>query len=216
MRPGMRSRGAIAQYEATIVLVVISLSLASVVYTGLRRESRLQPSPVFVNGETDIGGSPPIERLEVNSSSATTLSSLSLDAASSTRGVLEFNGSAYSTTTSLCGAGVTTFFSVLAPKAGTLEVSTNGGSWVSGTWGQSVSVASGWQEVMIQDGTSCVVTLPGGQTVPTQWSSTSALVSSIPLEGGLTGTAFTVYVPSGGGAHSLLITTSGGFDDVSV
>lgn len=212
----MRRRGAIAQYEATIVLVVISLSLASVVYAGLRRESRLEPSPLFVNGETDIGGSPPIERLEVNSSSTTTVSSLSLDAASSTKGVLEFNGSAFSTTTSLCGVGMTTFFSVFAAQAGTLEVSTNGGSWVSGVWGKSVSVASGWQELMIKDATSCVVTLPGGQTVPTQWSPASPLVSSIPIEGTLTGTAFTVYVPSGGGAHRLLITSSGGFDDVSV
>ncbi|MDA4122182.1 MAG: hypothetical protein OK456_03260 [Thaumarchaeota archaeon] len=212
----IRSRGAIAQYEATIVLVVISLSLASVVYAGLKRESHVEPSSLFVNGQTDIGGSPSIELLEVNSSAETTLSSLSLDAASSTTGVLEFNGSAYSTTSSLCGAGVTTFFAVLAPQAGTLEVSTNGRSWVSGTWGESVNVNSGWQEVMVQDGTSCVVTLPGGQTVPTQWSAASALVSSIPIEGSLSGTAFTVYVPSGGGAHSLLITSSGGLDDVSV
>jgi hypothetical protein len=213
---GMRSRAAIAQYEATIVLVVISLSLASVVYAGLRSESRIEPSPLFVNGEIVIGGSPPIERLEVNSSSATTISSLSLDAASSTTGVLEFNGSAYSTTTTLCGAGVTTFFSVLAPEAGALDVSTNGGSWVSGMWGQSVNVTSGWQEVMIQDGTSCAITLPGGQSVPVQWSPKSTLVSSVPIEGTLTGTAFTVYVPSGGGAHSLLMTSSGGFDHVSV
>ena len=212
----MRSRSAIAQYEATIVLVVISLSLASVVYAGLKRESSLDPEPLFVNGETTIGGSPTIERLEVNSSSATTLSSLSLDSASSTAGVLAYNGTAYSTTKSLCGVGVTTFFSVLASQAGTLAVATNGRSWVSGTWGGPVSVTSGWHEVMIQGGTSCTVTLPGGQAVPAQWSPSSTLVSSIPVEGALSGTAFTFYVPSGGGAHTLMITSSGGFDDVSV
>ncbi len=212
----MKSRAGIAQYEATIVLVVISLSLASVVYTALRRESGLEPTPLFVNTETAIGGDPAIERLEVNSSSATTVSSLSIDSASSTTGVLEFNGSAYSTTTSLCGAGVATFFSVFASHAGELQVATNGESWISGTWGGSVNVTSGWQEVMIQGGTFCNITLPGGQTVPSQWSPTSSIVSSVPIEGSLTGTAFTVYVPSGGGAHSLLITSSGGFDDAPV
>lgn len=212
----MKSRAAIAQYEATIVLVVISLSLASVVYAGLRRESSLALEPLFVNAETMIGGSPTIERLEVNSSSATTVSSLSLDSASSTAGVLAFDGSAYSAIKSLCGAGVTTFFSVMASQAGTLGVATNGRSWVSGTWGEAVSVTPGWQEVMIQGGASCTVTLPSGQAVPAQWSPSSALVSSIPVEGALAGTAFTFYVPSGGGAHSLMITSSGGFDAASV
>ncbi len=212
----MKSRSAIAQYEATIVLVVISLSLASVVYAGLRRESSVDPQPLFVNEETPIGGSPAIERVEVNSSSATTVYSLSLDAASSASGVLAFDGSAYSTVESLCAAGVTTFFSVLAPQAGTLGVATNGRPWVSGTLGAAVNVTSGWQEVMIQGGTTCTVTLPGGQEVPAQWSPSSGLVSSITVEGALSGTAFTVYLPSGGGAHSLLITATGGFDDVSV
>jgi hypothetical protein len=212
----MKSRAAIAQYEATIVLVVISLSLASVVYTSLRRESSLDPEPLFVNAETPIGGSPAIQRLEVNSSSETTVTSLSLDEASSSAGVLAFDGSTYSTTKSLCAAEVTTFFSVFASQPGTLEVTTDGKSWVSGTWGGAVSVSSGWQEVMIQGGTSCTLTLPGGQAVPGQWSPSSPLLSSIPVEGPLTGTSFTVYVPSGGGSHSLLMTSSGGLDAVSL
>lgn len=211
----MKSRAAIAQYEATVVLVVVSLSLASVVYAGLRRESSLHPQSLFVNAETSIGGNPPIERLEANSSSATTVSSFRLDTASSTTGVLAFDGRAYSTTTSLCGAGVTTFFSVLASQAGTLVVDTDGKSWVSGTWGGAVNVTSGWQEVMIQGGTVCTVALPGGEAVPTAWTPSSTLISSIPVEGNLTGRAFTFYVPSGGGAHSLLMTSSGGFDDAS-
>jgi hypothetical protein len=212
----MRSRSAVAQYEATIVLVVISLSLASVVYTGLRRESSVDPEPLFVNEETAIGGSPAIEMLEVNSSSATTITSLSIDSASSTAGILAFDGSAYSTVKSLCAAGLTTFFSVLASQPGTLKVATNGASWVSGTWGAAVGVSSGWQEVMIQGGTTCAVTLPGGQAVPSQWSASSPVLSSVPVEGSIAGTSFTVYVPSGGSAHSLLITASGGLDDVSV
>jgi hypothetical protein len=212
----MKRRPAIAQYEATIVLVVISLSLASVLYTSLRRESSLDPEPLFVNADTPIGGSPAIQRLEVNSSAATTITSLSLDGASSAAGVLAFDGSTYSTTESLCEAGVTTFFSVLASRPGTLEVTTNGKSWVSGTWGAAVSVSSGWQEVMIQGGTSCSLMLPGGQAVSGQWNPSSPFISSIPLEGPLVGTSFTVYVPSGGGSHSLLLTSSGGLDAVSL
>ena len=212
----MKSRSAIAQYEATIVLVVISLSLASVVCAGLRRESALEPQPLFVNEETAIGGSPVVERVEVNSSSATTLSSLNIDAASSTQGVLAFDGSSYSSLESLCAPGVTTFFSVLASQAGTLEVSTDGESWVSGKWGNAVSVSPGWQEVMIQSGTSCTVTLPGGQTVPSQWNPSSALLSSIPSDGAISGISFTFYIPVGGGSHSLLVTSSGGLDDVAL
>ena len=212
----MKSRTAIAQYEATVVLVVLSISLASVVYTGLRRESNLDPQPVFVNEETPIGGSPPIELVVADSSSATTVTSLSLDAASSTGGVLAFDGSAYSTTKSLCAPSTTTFFSVLATQSGALQVATSGQAWISGTWGSALTVAAGWHEVMIRGGASCSLTLPGGQVVPGQWSPSSPLVSSIPIEGPLSGTAFTFYVPTGGGAHSFLMTSSGGFDDVSL
>jgi hypothetical protein len=211
----MKSRPAIAQYEATVVLVLISLALASIVYAGLRSESSLDPEPVFVNQGTLIAGSPDLERLWVNSSSSTTISSVGIDGVSSADGILAFDGSAYSTIKSLCAAGDTTFFSVLASQGGTVQVATNGRSWVSGTWGATVSVSSGWQEVMIQGGTTCSVTLPGGQEAPAQWSPSSSLVSSIPVEGALTGTAFTFYLPSGGVSHSLLLTSSGGFDDVA-
>jgi len=212
----MKSRAAIAQYEATVVLVVVSLSLASAVYAGLKRESGLQPQPVFANDVTPIGGSPTIELIVANSSSAATITSLSLDTASSAAGVLAFDGSAYSTSSSLCTASATTFFSVLATQPGTLQVVTSGQSWISGTWGSSLAVSAGWHEVMIRGGASCSLTLPGGQAVPMQWSSSSPLVSTVPVEGPRSGTAFTVYVPTGGGAHSLLMTSSGGFDRVAL
>jgi hypothetical protein len=212
----MKSRAAIAQYEATVVLVVLSLSLASVVYGGLKREASLGPAPVFANEETSIGGTPAIERVGVNSSAATTVSSLSLDEASSTSGVIAFDGAAYSTSSSLCAAGKTTFFSVDAQLAGTLRVATDGRAWVSGTLGTAVSVAPGWHELMIQGGATCSITLPGGRVVSGAWNSSSPLVSSIPMEGARSGTSFTFYVPSGGGAHRLLITSTGGFDDVAL
>ncbi|HEV2389231.1 MAG TPA: hypothetical protein VGS04_00755 [Nitrososphaerales archaeon] len=212
----MKFRPAIAQYEATVVLVVISLSLATVVYSGLKRGSDIHPGVLFVNEETTIGGNPPIERLEANSSSTTTISSLSLDSASSTDGILAFDGSSYSTSKSICEAGVTTFFSVLDSQSGTLLVETDGKSWVSGTWGSAVNVTSGWQEVMIQGGTRCTVELPGGQAIPMTWTPSSTFVSSVPLEGSLGGTTFTFYLPTGQGAHSLLVTSSGGLDDASI
>jgi hypothetical protein len=212
----MKRRSAIAQYEATIVLVVISLSLASVVYTGLRRESNVSADPIFVNSLTPIGGGLAIDRLAVNSSSSTALSSLSLDSASSTNGILAFDGSGYSTSQSLCSSGETTFFSVLASQAGTMQVSTDGQSWVAGTWGASVAVSPGWQEVMIEGGASCNLTLPGGQQVPAQWNQASTVVSSIPVEGSLSGDAFAFYVPTGGAPQSLLITSTGGLDHVAL
>lgn len=212
----MNTRAAIAQYEATVVLVVISLALASVVYEALRPEASLQPSPTFVNGETPIGGTPAIERIAANASSPTTLAAFSVDGASSSQGILAFSGSAYSTVGSLCAPGQTTFFSVYSQEPGTIEVATNGTPWIAGTLSSQASVASGWQEVMIQSGSSCSVTLPGGQPVPSQWVSSSSVLSSIPVEGALTGTSFTFYVPSGGGTHGVLVATSGGLDDVSI
>jgi hypothetical protein len=212
----MRTHAAVAQFEATIMLIVISLSLASVVYSSLKRESSLQTEPVFVSEETQIGGNPEVERVEVNSSSSATISSLSVDAATSAAGVLAYGASGYSTVRSICGAGETTFFSVLVPEGGTLQVAANGGSWIAGARGASSTVSAGWQEVMIANATTCSVTLPGGAVVQEQWAPGSSNVSTIPAEGSLSGTAFVFYVPGGAGSHTMLITSSGGFDSVAL
>jgi hypothetical protein len=211
-----KCRAAIAQYEATILLVVISLSLGSIVYGGLKKETGLRAEPVFVNEETPIGGNPTIARVIVNSSSVTTITSFGLDEASSKEGVLSFDGSSFSASGSLCAAGATTFFSVLTPQAGTLTVTTSGRAWIAGTYGSAVTVSPGWHEVMIQAGDSCSITLPGGGAVPGRWNSSSSIVSSIPVEGALSGTSFTFYVPDGSGRHRLLMTTTGGFDVVAL
>jgi len=214
--PKIESRRGIAQYEATILLVVISLSLGSIVYGGLKKETGLRAEPVFVNEETPIGGNPTIARVVVNSSSVTTITSFSLDQASSVEGVLSFDGSSFFTSGSLCAAGATTFFSVHAPQAGTLTVTTSGRAWIAGTYGSAVTVSPGWHEVMIQASDSCSITLPGGGAVPSRWNSSSSVVSSIPVEGALSGTSFTFYVPDGSGRHRLLMTTNGGFDVVAL
>lgn len=216
MRRGTRRGRAIAQYEATVVLVVISLALAAVVYQGMRGLARTSPEPVFVAAVTPLGGALGIERVVLNASTATTVSSLSVDSASSGSGVLALDSAGYSVSSSLCGPNLTTFFSVLAPQAGTLAVSSDGESWVSGTWGGSVAVSEGWQEVIIQDAASCTVTLPGGATVPSQWKESAGALSSVPVEGALSGTGFAFFIPTGQGEHRVLITTNGGFTDVEV
>ncbi len=212
----MKSRAALAQYEATVVLVVLSLSLASMVYAGLKREASLAPAPVFASVETSVGGTPDIERVDVNSSAVTTISSVSLDGASSTGGVVAFDGVGYSTSSDLCAHGKTTFFSVDAQQAGTLKVVTDGRAWVSGVLGSAASVAPGWHELMIEGGATCSIALPGGQAVSGTWNSSATLVSSIPMEGARSGTSFVFFVPCGGGAHRLLVTSTGGFDDVAL
>lgn len=212
----MKSRRAVAEFEATVILVMVSLALVSVVYGGLKRGAALTPPPVFANRAIEIGGGPDIEMLAVNSSITTSVSSLSIGSVSSVQGIMALSGLGYSTTTSLCAAGETTFFSVLASQAGLVQVSTDGLAWISGTWGASSSVVPGWREIMVEDGHSCSITLPGGQQVPSTWSPGSKMLSSLPLQGEPTGTAFAFYIPLSTGPQSVLITSTGGFDDVSL
>ncbi len=195
---------------------MISLSLASIIYGGLKRESNLGSESIFVNEETVIGGTPTLERVGANSSFRAALSSLALDSASSAGGVLAFNGSGYSSSSSFCANDTTTFFSVFAPQAGPVQVATEGRAWVSGTWGNSVQVAAGWHEVMIVDGASCSITLPGGQVVNGPWSPFSSLASSLPVDGSPVGVSFVLYLPTDGNSHSLLLTSSGGLDKVAM
>lgn len=210
----MRSRPAIGQYEATLVLIVVSLSLASVVYDGLKSATRVSAQPVFINEETAIAGSPAMVLLAVNASAPTSITSLSVDAASSAGGILAL-GSGYTSTANYCAAGSTTFFSVYASQPGTLQVTGNGEAWISGRWWRSAQVSAGWQEVVISNATICSVILPGGQVISGQWSPSSVFVTGIPAQGSLSGIAFTFYLPAAGN-HRVLITTTGGFDSAAI
>jgi hypothetical protein len=214
-------RGAIAQYEATVILVIVSLSLASVVYEGLKPETRVNPAAVFFNQGTWLGGDPVVERLSMNSSTPVTVSSLEVGSLSSQTGVLAYGGGGgYSVSPALCRPGQTTFFSVLATGPGSIDVTTDGRAWIAGSWADSATVSSsGLQEVMIADGTTCSVSLPGGQSIAGgAWSPVSSLVSSIPLQGSsATGQEFLMFIPTaGGGGTQVLLTTSGGFDALSI
>ncbi|MDA4116834.1 MAG: hypothetical protein OK455_00625 [Thaumarchaeota archaeon] len=208
----MPSRTAIAQYEATVVLIVVSLSLASIVYQGLKPEANLGSKPIFVNDETIIGGDPTIERVVSNSSSSTVISSFSVDAASSNGGILALIGATYSSSPTLCTGSATTFFSVLARQAGSIQIATDGRPWVSGSTGASIQVSAGWHEVMIVNGTTCSISLPGGEVVSGPWSPASTTVSPVPVDGNPGGITFAIYLPTDGNPHSILMTFGGGFD----
>lgn len=212
----MRDRSAIAQYEATVVLVVISLSLGSLVYSAMRRGPGITTQPVFVDSVTELGGTPEMVLVRMNSSTLTTVSSLSVDSASSVGGILKLNGSGYSESTSLCANGATTFFSVFASRGGIVGVATDGRSWVSGEWTRSASVSAGWQELVFENATTCTVTLPGGATLPSRWTNNSTLISSIPALGGLSGLSFEFFLPVDGGPHKVLVTTTGGLENIEV
>ncbi len=205
-----------AQFEATVVLVVVSLSLASVVYSGLKRGAGVEPLPTFVSSNTPLAGSLALEEVRVDSSVATTLTSLTIGSAASASGVLAFNGSGYSTTASLCVPGETTFFSLYASRAGTLRVTTDGMAWIAGAWGDAASVSQGWHEVVLQDGSACGFSLPGGESVPQVWQPSSSVLTSVPVEGSLTGTSFLLFLPVGAGVAPALLTASGGLYNFAV
>jgi len=206
------TRRAVAEYQAAVVLVAVTLGLASVVYSALKREV-FEPEGVFSNSLVEIGGNPPLVRIGVNSSQSVALTSFGADGASSANGVLFIDSAGYHTLGgSLCDGGGTTFFSVMTTQSGDVQVTSNGESWISGSWTSSSQETPGWHEVMIEGATSCSVTLPGGQVV----TAPGALTSSVPVEGPLNGTSFLLYVPTDASEHVYLLTSDGGLDTIEV
>jgi hypothetical protein len=139
-----------------------------------------------------------------------------VDGVSSQDGVLYLDGSGnYGTTpSSLCLQGATTFFSVFAQSAGLLQVQSNGNAWIDGHWAASLAVASGWNEVMISDASSCAVVTPSGATV----SGPGPGVSGLPMTGVIPSLSFTLYVPSSGSpdlSQLLVIFSDGGYDRIA-
>lgn len=204
-----RSRG-ISGFIATLILVAIALSLSYAVYEGV---SRLTPPKtiVYSNQVLTIAGSPEIEEVQVNASSRSALQALEADSAGSPSGILYFNGTEYGTTRQLCLAGGTTFFSVLAAAPGQIDVTASGSVWIDGVSTDSLSVTSGWQEVMISDASTCSVAAPGGSSL----AYPSGQVSSIPLIGSMSSTSFTLFVPTDGHSHSLILVFDGGYDAIA-
>jgi len=201
-----RSRG-IGGFVATLVLVTITLSLSYVVYEGVSRFSAPK-EVVFSNQALTLAGTPEILEVEVNSSSPTVPQVLQADDASSSAGILDFNGTTYGTTDQLCLAGSTTFFSVYASTAGLLQATASGRVWIDGYWTSSLRVTTGWHELMFSDASRCTVIPPDGSPV----SVTGRDVSSLPLIWSVPSEAFTAFVPTEGARHSLVLVFDGGYD----
>jgi hypothetical protein len=215
----MKRSRALSGYVAALVLVVITMSLSYVVYEGVRSfdPDKQGQEGTFANQVLLIQGSPDdFLRVTVNSSQPETPAALEVDGASSQSGVLFLDGAGrYGTApSSLCLPGATTFFSVYAQTPGLLQVRSDGEAWIDGRWAASLSVAIGWNEVMISDASSCFVVTPDGARV----SGPGAGVSGIPVTGVVPSASFTLYVPSGGPAalsQLLLVFDDGGYDRIA-
>jgi len=203
----MRRVRGISGFVATLILVVISLSLSYAVYEGV---SRLAPprEGVFANQALTLGGSPEIMEVEINASSPNTPQAFEADDASSRTGVLYFDGTSYGTTQGLCLPGATTFFSVYTQTSGLLQAVSNGRASIDGYWTGSLVVGPGWHEVMFLGASSCQVTLPDGSAP----SFPSTSLTSVPFIGSIPSARFVVYVPTDGLGHSLILVFDGGYD----
>lgn len=207
----MRRSAGVSSFVATLIIVMISLSLSYVVYQGVRGFSLGKGQDTFSNQTTLLQGSPDILQVVVNSSQATTPLAFEVDSASSKSGILYFDGSGYASTPSLCVAGGTTFFSLFAASTGTVQVSSNGVSWIDGHLTASLPAQPGWNEVMISGASSCSVSGPGvGEaTYP------SAAISAVPLLGSAPSNGFAFYLPAEGTGPSMLVVFDGGEDRIA-
>lgn len=204
-----RTKRGISGFVATLILISITLTLSYVVYEGV---SRFAPPEqlVFSNQIVDVGGDQGIVQLEVNASSSAAPLAFDAGDASSQSGVLYFDGTRYGTSSSLCLADATTFFSVYTTP-GVLEVSSTGPAWIDGFLTDTLRVDAGWQEVMVSDSTSCTVALPQG----TDLGYPSPDLSTIPLIGNMPSTAFDLYVPAGPSAGPFVLVFDGSYDRIA-
>ena len=184
------------------MLVAVTLALSYLVFSQARFPITAQP--VFVVTATQRSGTPSVLRLLVNSSAASSVTEFRLDGSSSLSGVLALEGGAYTTSGSLCGTGMTTFFSVYTGD-GVLSVSAGGTTSVDGTQETSSAVSQGWHELTISNSSRCEVTLPGGATL----TYPSRLVSAIPFTQP-TSQSFVFLIPYDAPDHEVTIAFRGG------
>lgn len=192
---------AVAEVYSALIIVAVTVALSYTVYS--QAKFPVEAQPVYASTQYEVYGTPSVLNLEVTSSAPSSVAEFRIDEASSLSGILELSGAGYSTTKSLCGSGVTTFFSVYT-KSGVLEVADNGAAWIDGTRTASLSVTQGWHEVMISNSSICQVTLPGGDT-PLYPSN---LISAVPLK--QTGQqSFLFLVPFTTSGHEIVIAFAG-------
>ncbi|MDA4122316.1 MAG: hypothetical protein OK456_03945 [Thaumarchaeota archaeon] len=214
----MKRSPAFSTYVAALVLIVIAMSLSFVVYQGVRSfaPEKQDQDVTFVNRVVTLpnqGGE--LLLVLVNASELVTPAALEVQGQSSEGGVLYLgqSGSYGSLGASLCLSGGTTFFSVHSNASGLLQVQSNGQSWIDGHLVSSLSVSSGWNEVMITNATSCSVVTPDGSVIFGPGSE----VSGFPVTGTLPASSLNFYVPSdGSGTDSqiLLVFAGGGVDQI--
>jgi len=203
-----RSKG-VSTFLATLILVSITLSLSYVVYEGVSRIAPPQQD-IFTNQISQIGGSPELLQMVVNSSSPGAPLAFEAGGASSQAGVLYFDGTRYGTTQHLCLANGTTFFSVHTGY-GVLSAGSNGRTWIDGYWTDTLAVQAGWHEVMFSGASSCSVTEPDGTIAAYPGKD----ISTLPIMGTLPASSFVLYVPADGSASSFLMVFDGSYDRIA-
>ena len=161
-------------YSATVV-VAITLATSYALYSVA--VFPISSVPVFSLSRYSIYGSPSFLHLQVNASAYAPPAEFRIDNSSSLSGILRLTASGYSYTDQLCDPTSTTFFTVHT-GSGMLSVSGSGTSWIDGNSAASFPVKPGWHEVVISNGSGCIVTLPGGSLE----NGPSADLASIPMQ----------------------------------
>jgi len=193
-RPRRRSAG-LAEVYSAVVIVAITVALASLVYSGVRFSPEARP--VYSFESYSVLGDPSVLHLQINSSMPSEISELRLDDASSLSGILALTPSGYVSVGELCGSGVTTFFSVNT-TAGSILISGGGQAWIDGVAESGAQVSAGIHELMIADASACTIALPGGLVAayPSPWVSTIPRIGQSELDA-------VVLVPYSGTGHSV-------------
>lgn len=196
---------------SNLLIIAVILSLSYFIYS---QGPRPDPSGhlVYHNTVHEFFGSPSLALLRINSSGPDKVVELDVDQASSREGILSLQGSSYIAIQSLCTAHGTTFFSVYTPLPGDLIVNASGQSWIDDHLAKSIPVEAGWHELIISHASTCTIVLPGGQAL----SSVTSNVSSIPVIGRFTSSAFRLYLPFEGARHQINIIFSGGIDVIEL
>ena len=197
-----RSRPGASEVYSAAIVVAITLALSGAAYA--LADFHVAPIPVYTVRAYSLFGNPSILRIQVNSSSPSTMAEIRIDNASSLSGLLALTTKGYSTTSTVCSPAETTFFGV-SSEAGTISVSGAVQSWIDGVQESSATVSPGLHELIVEGGTSCVVGLPGG----VQLSGPSPAISSFPAESS-SSRSFVILVPYFTGGHTATMTFSGG------
>jgi hypothetical protein len=197
----------VAELYSAVLIVGIVVALSYLVFAHAVVPRHLVNAMVVAQQYT-IYGKPSLLFLQLDSSRVVNIDELRVDTASSLSGVLYLGQNGYGVIEGLCAPGLTTFFSVFAPVAGNLAVVTNGQPWVDGNRVSSETVRAGWHEVIIMNGSTCEIALPGGESLSTLAGS----VSTIPMIRSINSTSIESYAPYATNGHSITLVSEAGVE----